>query len=188
MASGWVLADDRLAEASDEDRARLRHHLAEGSLLPALVVRLDPLVIACPDGDASVFLLMVEYPADAAMIRRCRLRMDSRLSAIVHAGVPLIGELVGDGPPAEAEEPVWKSIQERAEIEVRSHGWMVRSANPLITETVPELMDRMVPPTVVIEEYDVPPARPQSRLGWLFFGILLVILLKLLVTAWRDRF
>lgn len=183
MGAGWRLIPERLDDA--EAAPSIERHLADGEPRPALVVRLDPLVLAHPEGD-GIALLAVDPPCDAELIRRCRLRMGSRLTAIVHGGVPTIGELFGEGAAAEADETAWQRLQETTDAQVRERGWLVRNADP--REASPEIqpLHEVQRPVVVVREDNAPPPR-RRRWGYLGMGILLVVVLKLLILWLRSR-
>jgi hypothetical protein len=185
MAAGWTLAET--VDAADAER--LREHLAQGEARPALVVRLEPLIAATPGTD-GLDLLMAGSPDGEDLIRRLRLRVGSHLTAIVHGGMPVLGELVGSGPAAEADEATWKALQERHDAQARERGWLVRPADGP-PGSVAEPLDRSSagrPVVIIVEETVAPPPPPPRRWGWLLFGVILVVLLTLLLEALRRRF
>jgi hypothetical protein len=184
MSAGWQPVAELLSGRDDAELERISTHLANGEVRPALVVRLDPVIVAVPQTTAPM-LLLVDAPADYGLIRRHRLRVGSRLTAIVYNEVPMLGELFGTGPACVVDEATWTSLQQACDENVRTAGWMVRPANPLLGSQTPEPLDRMVAPrqVVVVAADEAPPKRRWRYLG---LGIILVVLLKLLIIALRH--
>ncbi|MBA3708196.1 MAG: suppressor of fused domain protein [Planctomycetes bacterium] len=143
--------------------ARLRTHAACGDLQPALVVRLDPLVIAVRTDELDCVAL-VGYPSKiGAMLRsRHRLQRGSRLSAVNtyfgedgpkqndltqgpkargawHAFWPIVSETVSSDAVALArasrriDDGDYAETERQAAEYVARKGWIVRNGTPLLS-------------------------------------------------------
>lgn len=184
MSAGWSLREDVAAGLEPAAAERLATVLRDGEARPGLVLRLDPLVIATPR-DERIDLLLVDHPSDAELIRRCRLRLDARLTVIVDGAASVIGERVGTGDAPTWTDGEWQALRERAFTQIQQEGWIVRDGAPLHADA-PAPLDRVAAPRqVVVREVEVR-QRPR-RWGLLLLGIALVIVLKLLILALRGH-